>query len=139
MLATSSGLPTDCVRSRCRQAAPLEKMRPLLWDEIMQLLHRLLGLLWGPTLRQRAQRLARDSYAQVRMLVEGRCAHLSPAEARGYLRARATPVLVAALRSQGGLSVRAQRLVLGMAGELLADVLLADLAAVTVRDRRRAA
>lgn len=105
----------------------------------MLLVYRLLSLLWEPSLRQRAQRLARASYTQVRMLVEGRLQHMAPAEARGYMRSRATPVLVTALRSQARLSSQAERRVLAMAGDLLIDLLASDLAAVTTRAHRRAA
>ncbi len=105
----------------------------------MTLVNLLLNMLWAPSLRQRAQRLARESYAQVRMLVEGHLGHMAPAEARGYMRARATPVLVAALRSQAKLGAHAERRVLAMAGDLLIDVLAADLVAVAATTRRRAA
>jgi hypothetical protein len=64
---------------------------------------------------------------------------MTPAEARGYMRARATPVLVAALRSQAKLSSQSERRLLTIAGDLLIDLLAADLAAVTARTRRKAA
>lgn len=105
----------------------------------MTLVYRLLRLLGAPSLCQRAQHLARDSYSQVRYLVEGRVGQMTPAEARGYMRARATPVLVAALRSQAKLSSQSERRLLAIAGDLLIDLLAADLAAVTARTRRKAA
>ena len=91
-----------------------------------------LSTFWGaPSVQELSRQLAQRTYAPVRDSVEGRTAGMSRAEARGYVMAKASPIIRAELavlvgrtpKLKGGL----QRTVLHSASDRVVQSVLADI------------
>ena len=101
------------------------------------------GIWGGPSVQDLARQIAQRSYAAVRESVEGRTWSMSRAEARGYVMAKAAPVVrtelaILAIRTPR-LSDRAQSLVYDHASQRLVQSVLADLSRQARPALRRAA
>ena len=110
----------------------------------MSLLRNLWRRLTARSSQQVAAEIARQAYAQVRHASERVAASLQPAEARGYIRARATPILrpyiEAARRREPGLHRVPAAEMLRLTGDLVVQAVWPDIAmAGRLRESRRRA
>lgn len=97
----------------------------------MRLFDAVAGFWGGPSVQDLARQIVQRSYAAVRESVEGRTWSMSRAEARGYVMAKAAPVIrtelaILAIRVPH-LSDRNQTLVYDHASQRLVQSVLADL------------
>ena len=105
----------------------------------------LFGFWNAPSPAELARQVAQRSYALVRELVEGHTWTMSRAEARGYVRAKAAPVIraeIAALIERSGrLGEQGRSSVYNLASDRVIQSVLADIGRQRVRhyDARRAA
>lgn len=105
----------------------------------------LLARIWNaPSVQELARQLAQRSYAAVRDSVEGRTWDMSRAEARGYVLAKAGPVLRSELAALAGrtpnFSRQLQQTVFQHASQRVVQSVLADINRERVRhELRRAA
>jgi hypothetical protein len=105
----------------------------------------LFGFWNAPSPAELARQVAQRSYALVRELVEGRTWAMSRAEARGYVRAKAAPVIraeiTALIERSGRLGEHGRSSVYVLASDRVIQSVLADIGRQRVRhhDARRAA
>ena len=103
----------------------------------------LAGFWSGPSVQDLARQIAQRSYAAVRESVEGRTWSMSRAEARGYVAAKAAPVIrselaILAIRVPR-LSDRTQSLVYDHASQRLVQSVLSDISRLQTRPTLRRA
>lgn len=111
----------------------------------MSVLQVIIRFLAGHSERQAARDLARQVYAPVRELVEGRLQWMTRSEARGYIRAKAMPLVREVVRDAATASAEVARiprheLTLAV-GERVVQAVLADVGrtAFVPQERRLAA
>jgi hypothetical protein len=103
----------------------------------------LAGIWGGPSVQDLARQIAQRSYAAVRESVEGRTWSMSRAEARGYVMAKAAPVIrselaILAIRAPR-LSDRTRSLVYDHASQRLVQSVLSDISRQQIRPALRRA
>ncbi|HUY33101.1 MAG TPA: hypothetical protein VMV69_09990 [Pirellulales bacterium] len=105
----------------------------------MSLFHSLFGFWNAPSPTELARQVAQRSYALVRDLVEGRTWAMSRAEARGYVRAKAGPVIraeiAALIQRSGRLGEHGQSSVFALASDRVIQSVLADIGREQARQR----
>jgi hypothetical protein len=109
----------------------------------MGLFHSLLKLWHAPSATELARQLAQRAYAVVRENVECRALDFSRAEAQGYIRAKAGPVIRAEARTMiarhRNLPPAVVSLVIAEASDWVAQSVLADVGRERARKRLRRA
>ena len=111
----------------------------------MSLFGSMIGFWNTPSPAELARQVAQRSYALVRELVEGRTWAMGRAEARGYVRAKAAPVIraeIAALIERMGRRLECERATMyALASDRIVQSVLADMGRERKRqaDSRRAA